>query len=287
MKIQPECRPCLIKRSEYEANLINPELAERAMAISKEVMERRGIDVSAIIASEIHSKVYELLGTNDPYFSIKLRSTETALSLLPQAQDLVEGAEDRLRAAVQCAIAGNVLDFGIRTGIGSDPEGLKGKFKELATEGLGVDDLERARVLIGPGSKLLYFTDNVGEIVFDTLLVKELKAMGAHVTLVVKGGPILTDATEKEVEELDMPVDRVLTTNSNAVGVDFNRITDELRELMDSCDLIVAKGMANFESFTETEYGPILYLLRAKCAPIARHIGADVDMNVARLCNDE
>ncbi|MGB2580908.1 MAG: ARMT1-like domain-containing protein, partial [Thermoplasmata archaeon] len=54
-------------------------------------------------------------------------------------------------------------------------------------------------------------------------------------------------------------------------------------ERLRSYDLIIAKGMANYESLSETDIGPVAYLLRTKCDPIADSLGLKKDINAAKL----
>jgi uncharacterized protein with ATP-grasp and redox domains len=75
----------------------------------------------------------------------------------------------------------------------------------------------------------------------------------------------------------------VLTTGSNAVGVSLREAPPELLEALRSSDLIISKGMANYESLSDAGFRPMAYLLRAKCEPVATSIGAKKGMNVARL----
>jgi uncharacterized protein with ATP-grasp and redox domains len=74
-----------------------------------------------------------------------------------------------------------------------------------------------------------------------------------------------------------------MTTNAFAVGLDFDKITPELMEKIESVDIIISKGMGNFEAFSETDYKPIAYLLRTKCPPVANALGFELNMNVATL----
>ena len=42
--------------------------------------------------------------------------------------------------------------------------------------------------------------------------------------------------------------------------------------------------MANFESLSDIDLGlPVAFLLRAKCAPVARNLGVSVGSNVVRV----
>lgn len=82
---------------------------------------------------------------------------------------------------------------------------------------------------------------------------------------------------------LDRAFDEILTTGMFAVGLDVDRANDRLRSLLDEADIIIAKGMANFESLSDANIGPIIYLMRAKCRPVAQAIGARKGDNVAKL----
>jgi uncharacterized protein with ATP-grasp and redox domains len=286
VKVSPQCVPCLLRRVIYEAELAGPGKVPAAIRAACGVFARlyRPGRVSARLASQVHRAAYRAIGNNDPYRDIKRRSNAVARELLPEAERIVARSKDRLRAAMLCSIAGNLLDFGIRSDL-SGPEDLRREFAGIIRDGLAIDDTRRLRRLLRPGARVVYLADNCGEIVLDTLVFRELRRLGASVTLVVKGEPILTDATMEDVEELDLraEVDRVLETGSFAVGMDFDRMSAALRRAMRECDLIVSKGMANFESFSGTKWRPIVHLMRTKCAPVASAAGAPMDVSIAKL----
>lgn len=286
MDITPQCVPCLLRRAIYEAELSGPEKVPAAIRAACGVFARsyRPGVVSARLATKVHRAVYRAIGDRDPYRDVKRRSNAVALALLPAAERIVARSNDRLRAAMLCSIAGNLLDFGIRSDM-QRPEDLKQAFSGIIREGLSVDDTPRLRRLLRPGSKVVYLADNCGEIVLDILVFRELRRLGASVTLVVRGEPILTDATMEDVEELGLSaeVDRVLDTGAFAVGVDLDRMPATLRRALDECDLVISKGMANFESFSGTRWRPIIHLMRTKCAPVADAAGAPMDVSIAKL----
>jgi uncharacterized protein with ATP-grasp and redox domains len=152
-------------------------------------------------------------------------------------------------------------------------------------EGLGRDDSDLLEELLVPGAKVAYLTDNCGEIVFDQILLEELRERGCTVTLVVKGDPILTDATRKDVEELELEamVDRVVDTGPLAVGVDLTTVPVGTRRAIEDSDMVISKGMANLESLSDSDIRPIAYLLRTKCDPVAGTVGEAKDINVVVL----
>jgi len=288
MKINPECVACLIKRALYEANLVDPDLASVAVAEATNILAREynpnDPDVSARIASKMHARVYEILSSEDPYAAIKDRSNKIAVGLLPHARELVEHAENPLWMASLVAVAGNVLDFGIRGAI-AGPEDFEEVFDSIVDEGYGIDHTPEAFSLLGPGKKVAYLTDNCGEVVFDSIFWEILMDMGVDLTVVVKGKPILTDATLDDIEGLGLKdhANRFFTTGTGVVGLERSLLPQETLDAMLDADLIISKGMANFEALSEEDFRPIIYLMRTKCQPIASHANAPLDANVAKL----
>jgi uncharacterized protein with ATP-grasp and redox domains len=53
---------------------------------------------------------------------------------------------------------------------------------------------------------------------------------------------------------------------------------------MDDCTLIIAKGMANYESLSEySGLPPVAFLMAVKCEPIAEDVGVPRGSKVAML----
>ncbi|OPY34517.1 MAG: hypothetical protein A4E32_00246 [Methanomassiliicoccales archaeon PtaU1.Bin124] len=285
MRFSADCVPCLLNRVVYETDLVAPERREEAMEAALHEINNgfSGRENSAKLATRVHRMVYDIIGDPDPYLDLKERSNEAARSVLPAAKRFIDGSEDRLKAACQVAIAGNVMDFGIDVGL-DGPEGFGRKFQEILAEGLQVDDVDRLRSHASRAKNIIFLTDNSGEIVLDQFLVRELQALGAKVTGVVKGEAIITDATEKDLHETGMDgiFDEWTTTGMFAIGVDLDR-SPPLRNMLGKADLVVSKGMANFEALSDDGLKNVAYLLRAKCRPVAESIGAKKDDNVVRV----
>jgi uncharacterized protein with ATP-grasp and redox domains len=241
---------------------------------------------SAELATKVHRKAYELLDCVDPYIKIKEMAMSVGLQLEDKAKRLINTSDDseRLRTAVLVSIVGNVLDFGIPGGF-LKPEELLGDFDRIYQEGLGHDDVDQLASFLKNGAKIVYFSDNCGEIVFDKLLCEVLKSHGVRITLVVKGEAILSDVTIAEAVGIGMDkvVDEIISTGEYAVGLSIYNIPAELKTQLESCDLIISKGMANFEALSELEFKPVFHILRTKCEPVAAALGLPKDLNVAKL----
>ena len=290
MKIQTECVPCLLKRVIFESELIekngeiNSRIIREACDLLGELYDPGAC--SAEIATKVHKRVYELLGDVDPYSKLKKLSNKVAISLLPMVYSLLDQSDDRLKTAMECAIIGNVLDFGIDGG-SKDPDKLKDDFLTYFKEGLDHDDYQKTRVILEKAQHVILFTDNCGEIVFDKVLCEELKAKYENVdlTVVVRGEPIISDATIEDAREYGLfeVADKVLTTGCFAIGVDFARLPKVVENKLKKADLIICKGMANYEAFSETRYHPVVYLLRSKCSAIARSMGVSLNKSIIKL----
>jgi len=288
MKLKPRCVPCLLNRIIYEADLEGADEATKKQLIQDAT--RCILDAykynppSAVIATEVHNIVYKTLGSTDPYHELKQRSNQIGQRLIPEAEEFIAKSDDRLKAAVICSIVGNAIDFGI-AGSASSPEELEATFIQEVKQGLQHNDLPAIKPYLD--GAVMFFTDNCGEIVFDKLVCRELKTFGSQITLVVKGQPILTDATLTDAKELgfDAVVDDITTTDGFAVGVNFERLSPRLSHKLKTASLIICKGMANYESFSETDYRPIAYLLKVKCASIAESIGLPSNSNAVKLIN--
>jgi uncharacterized protein with ATP-grasp and redox domains len=228
-----------------------------------------------------------LTGSPDPYKRSKQMSNEKAVKLFPYAKKLVEKGytqQERFKKACLCAIVGNILEFDI-PGHKFTFQSLTKSFREAAKD-LVVDDIDAAYELAKKAKSVLFLSDNAGEIVFDTLLVEQLKNMGLKVTYVVKGGPVLNDATLEDVEPSGMGklADKVVTTGTDAVGLLPKEVSQEFLEVYRDAELVFAKGMGYAETLTELKLTkPHLLLFRTKCNPVANYFCAARDKNIAKL----
>jgi hypothetical protein len=116
--------------------------------------------------------------------------------------------------------------------------------------------------------------------------VKELQNLGANVTVAVKGGPIINDATLEDAEASGITkiANRVITTGTDAVGLNSKECSKEFLEEYGLADLIIAKGMGYAESLTELKIEkPHALLFRTKCNPVAEFFQVPKGRNVAKL----
>jgi uncharacterized protein with ATP-grasp and redox domains len=291
LKVEAECAACIISRgaAEIKEATTNPALQFRAMMellhmLSKEFKPSA---VPADLGTKRDRIIKRVTGNHDPYKRSKRICNENALKLLPYARKLVEEGytqQDRFKRACLCAVVGNTMEFDI-PGHWFTFRGLKRTLREAGKD-MVVDDVNKIYEVAKNSSKVLYLTDNAGEIVFDTLVVEQLKNMGLTVVVVVKGGPVINDATleDAEISGMTKIADKVITTGTDAVGLAPKEVSAEFMEVYESADMVFAKGMGYAETLTEYKLKkPHALLFRSKCEPVANFFAVPKEKNVAKL----
>lgn len=230
------------------------------------------------LGQRIHKLLRDATGNPDPYRAVKRHSNALALELYPTLKQRVRASADPFAAAVRMAVAGNVVDFGCRSDLGDDEvlqaidDAVDGLIDEVAVAGLG-----RA---VHEARDILYLADNAGEIVLDRLLIEEMPA--DRITLVVRGSPVINDATREDAEAAGLSDLVAVTDNGSDVpGTILETCSRSFRSRFEECDLVIAKGQGNYETLSGVDQS-IFFLFKAKCPVIARDAGSEVDQMVVR-----
>jgi damage-control phosphatase, subfamily I len=275
----PQCIDCLTSLATTAVSAadggVHPHTARKAERVVREILA--GVRESGLTSVELTNRILReirsMTGTSDPYARFKSQEMEQArrtISLLN-----IEALAD-LRSRISLSVLGNSLDF-----FNSPAEVLADIPSRLST-GISFfrDDIHCLEAFLAEyPDRILYLTDNAGEIYFDLPLYDHLCGRSRDTILVVKGGPAINDLTRAELESagLVQRFHRVADTGTDGAGVDWKYVSREFLELMASADLVVAKGMANFETvFPRETAANILFLFKVKCKPVQDYIGAPV-----------
>ena len=270
MRVQIDCYPCILGQlSELakQAESGDKERHELVRLMLRQVLEADETATPPEFAALFHQEVTNRTGIEDPYREAKDRSTELALQLLPEMRELVRNHPDPFEAAVRLAIGGNIIDYG------AIPDFDLAQAEQRIREVFELPfDREAAALLqrrIEQANSILYILDNCGEAVLDRLL---LERCAGKVTVAVRGKPILNDVTRREAALSGIDFVPVIDTGSNVPGVSLRNSSPEFLEHFRNADLVISKGQGNYESLDHCER-PIFFLLRVKCAVIARRLG--------------
>ncbi len=287
MKVHYECASCFLRQAREALDLATED-EDLKMDVTEKTnkilcSEYRKGAVANEIGTKIHRTIKKETGNPDPYHELREKSDEIAMQFLPQVEKVLE-QDKSLKNYLKVAIAGNVLDFGA-LGLESDIEGL---VMTTVQKDLSIDHSPQLEQELLKANNVLYLADNVGEIVFDKLLIKKLKEYDVEVTVALKEEPILNDACMKEALDVGLDeVARLITTGTDSIGVIHQDLSDDFKQEFEDADLVIAKGLGNYEGLGEMDLGdkPVYCLLNAKCQPIARDIGVKLSENVVLKLN--
>ena len=200
----------------------------------------------------------------DRFRQEKLDSNALVLSHMADIRQRVMGAENPLLAGLQFAILGNYLDFSALQGQVSFE-----KFTQMLDTAhemqFDMAVFERFCRDLQKGKKLLYLTDNAGEIGFDRIFAETIAAScpNIEITFCVRGGPTLNDATREDADAVGIPF-RVIDNGNLIPGTQLDQLSEDAKQALAEADVILAKGMANVETMLGCGYN-IYYAFLVKC----------------------
>ena len=273
MKTTYDCIPCFIRQALDAVRLATSDekIHERVLRGVLDAASKMNMNQSPpIMGQYIHNLIRDLSGHHDPYKKIKDRFNNFALTLYPELKQRIQSSSDPMDTAVRMAIAGNIIDFGVNAEL--DRSVISDTIEQaLSAQVFGNIDVLCAS--IDSADHILYLGDNCGEIVFDRLLIEQLPAH--KVTFVVRGGPIINDATMEDARKTGMTeLVTVMDNGSNIPGTVLEECSKEFRECFAHADLIIAKGQGNYETLSGSKKN-IFFLLKAKCPVISGHMACE------------
>lgn len=268
IRINTECLLCQMRRNIDVAKKLGTE--EQATAFAKDLMRLYPDAPEDYSSPAFVPQIEELFRKHyhvdpDRFRQEKEDSNRFVLERIDAIRERVEKAEDRVLAGLKFAILGNYIDFSALHGQVSF-EKLDGMLQQAMEMELDEKTYEALRQELAKGKKLLYLTDNAGEICFDRIFAEEIARAYPNlaITFCVRGGPTLNDATREDatLAGISFPV----IDNGNLVaGTQLSLLGDEAREAVEQADVLIAKGQGNVESL----YGcglNLFYAFLIKCS---------------------
>jgi uncharacterized protein with ATP-grasp and redox domains len=202
----------------------------------------------------------------------KRQSNAFVLERMDMIRAKINAAEDRVLAGLKFAILGNYIDFSALYG-----EVSFEKLDQMLETALEMElDGEVYRALcadLNKGGKLLYLTDNAGEIGFDRLFAEAIREAypRVEITFCVRGGPALNDATREDAAQVGISFPVI--DNGNCVpGTELKLLGEEAKQALEEADMILAKGQANAETLLDSGYN-IYFAFLIKCVRFMERYG--------------
>lgn len=271
MKLMPQCVPCFFKQATIVANMLNIDdstkikLLKGVSKVLSEVIDENSSP--AKVATPVHNFVREFLGVADPFAEVKKLSNDKMLSMYDSFKKIVADSKEPLKMAATFAIIGNLIDYSLFENV--NLETIQEKLKGFKPE---IFDFAEFSNAVAKSERVLYITDNAGEIVFDKLLIEELFKMKKKIIVVAKEKPILNDATVADVNYVSISkFGKVLGTGNSDVGTIYPSNNELLNKAFKTAQIIISKGQANFETLVDVD-APIYYLFVVKCKAVADYL---------------
>jgi uncharacterized protein with ATP-grasp and redox domains len=275
MKVYYDCGSCFL-RQVHEAidlstndNEFKIELMESAFDYLYKAYKKGAS--SNKIGTDLHRMIKEKTNCSDPYYQEKITGNQIATKLLPKAKKLIE-EDGSLTNHVKIAIIGNLLDSALSSGVNLEDSMLSQFNKQLAIN--HVNELEKA---LNQNKTVLYLADNVGEIVFDKLLIEKLISdYNLKITFAVKDKPILNDACMEDAIAIGLDkITKLISIGTDSIGIIYEQSSKNFQNIFKNHNLIISKGLGNYEGLTELNITDkdVFSLLSAKCNAIAKDIG--------------
>ena len=220
--------------------------------------------------TELLQKFYNL--DPDRYRAEKEAANAFVLARMDSIREKVFSAPDPVLAGLQAAILGNYLDF---SALGSsvsfdDLDAMLDKAFEME---LDPQTYARFRRELDGAKKLLYLTDNAGEIGFDRIFAEQIAKKYPHleITFCVRGDIAQNDATVEDAKTVGIPFP-VIGNGNRIPGTQIDLLSREAKQALEEADVILAKGMANCETMLGCGYN-IYYVFLVKCQRFVRQFG--------------
>ena len=275
MRTELACLPCFFRQVSRTLAYagVNGERGREITRTAGRIIEGASLaQAPARISTLLHRLIRSSTGV-DPYQGVKETYNRIALDQLPAVRLMTgpdAGERERLAGAVRAAIAGNIIDFGIY-----DRIDLARSLQEAFQLPLPQPAFRQFSDAVSAARNILYLCDNAGEIVFDRILIEELRQRGRKVTAVVKGVPVINDATMEDARAAGLPesADRVIDNGNDGIGTLLELCSDAFLDAYREADLIISKGQANYETLAPERDGRTFFLFKVKCPVVADALG--------------
>jgi uncharacterized protein with ATP-grasp and redox domains len=279
MKLKPtaECISCILRQVLEACEETGEDPTVRYYALREAIAYLNNVDFDRSdhvrIASDLHRIVREVTGNADPYREVKKMSNRVALEWLSKNGRTLQGSLP-FKQAISIAARGNMIDYGAMETT-ETPQALIDKAINARIDSKKVLEVRR---LVEESKHVLYLCDNAGEIAFDKVMVSAIQTLGPEVTVAVRGGPVVNDATIDDAYEVEMTkLAKTITTGSPVSGVLLTDSSPEFLDTFDQSDLIISKGQGNLESLINIRRKTTtVYILKVKCNLIADFLKSQI-----------
>ncbi|MEO1958150.1 MAG: ARMT1-like domain-containing protein, partial [Nautiliaceae bacterium] len=226
------------------------------------------------IAREEYGKIGEILEVEDLFEEEKKEAIKEALKFKPLLKLRLLESKNPLYDACKIAVVGNVIDLGVHQSYD-----LKREIENIFEIEFKRNDFDEFKLRVSDSESVCYLADNAGENVFDELLIEEIKKTNPDVKIyyIVRGKPVINDVTVKDLIGLEIfELAEVVDSGVDTPGFHLKFANKISKEIFYNADMVISKGMGNFECLFGECGRDVFYLFKVKCEVVARASGGEV-----------
>lgn len=287
IRLNPGCISCLLKSrlEDFPEDTPNEKQIEYMQRVLKAISETPKSEGAPVIVRTINRIQKEMFGYNKDFTHVKSHFNELMLEKAPFVREKLSQSQDSLKLAIQYAMTGNYIDFGAMNNV--DEVELQKLLDSSSNNPVDEKEYTALKADLEKAKKVVYLTDNCGEIVMDKLLIEEIQKLNqkAEVTVIVRGLPVLNDVTMEDAIQVGLTeMVNVIGNGSEIAGTYLEDISEEAKNVIDDADVILAKGQGNFETLRMCGKN-IYYIFMCKCEMFAKRF--QVPRYYGMLINDK
>ncbi|WP_216697002.1 damage-control phosphatase ARMT1 family protein [Anaerostipes faecalis] len=287
VRLNSQCIRCLVKKQmeNFDNNIAENQKVQYMQEVLKIIAQAGPSEGGPVISGRIFELQKRMFGEKVDYKPIKHRYNQMMLDMEYEISQKIENSEDTLKQALKYAMTGNYIDFGALSNV--DNEKLMELLEQAGKNAVSQEEYQALREDLKRGGKLVYLTDNCGEVVLDKLLIKQLKKEypDLDITVIVRGQEVLNDATMEDAKQIGMTdIVKVIGNGSDIAGTYEEEISQEALDMINQADVIIAKGQGNFETLWGCGRN-IYYMFLCKCELFTERFGVNLLEGV--LINDK
>ena len=268
-----ECLICQVKSLQQRLEKYEIPEEKRDHVVSEMLKKIAATDLERSFSPEITrnilARLREYSKVEDPYWKEKQEGNRLMLERYGAFHEMVCKSANPFDTALRLSIAGNIMDFGP-----TNHFDVEGTIEKVLNSDFATDHSQQLQHEIEKAKTILYLGDNCGEIVLDKLFLETINH--PNVWFAVREKPVLNDATETEACEAGVQhVAKIITNGDDAPSTLLHRMSPQFKEVYKNADLIISKGMGNYEGLMFEKDPRLFFLLMVKCPVIGRKIGAE------------
>lgn len=268
------CLSCIFgKQDKLIRQFDNEEKKFKYMRQVLEILYKHGQSEPSPWLAEQINMLYESYWGSIDYTPLKHKYNQLLLDKEREIEQQIRKTGDVIKECIKYVCAGNYIDFSAVENVSEQV--LKKLLNNAAQEMISeeeysyfINDLETAH-------KLVYLTDNCGEIVLDKLFIQFIKERYPllQILVIVRGKDVINDATLDDAREVGLTELVPCIGNGNgASGSVIKRFGKEARQLLLDADMVISKGQGNFEGLFGEGLNPYYFFL-CKCELFVRRFG--------------